>query len=150
MTRYTMSKSLKPIAEMAKQDGRYHLDAYLFVQQALVFAEFELDVGRPRPYGVEGGEFEPSEVNEQSHLTGQQLCEACRQYAQEMYGLMACVVLKNWNVTTTRDFGALVYNLIEIGEMTKSETDRLEDFDDVYDFEEVFQRSYVITLADDA
>ena len=63
---------------------------------------------------------------------------------------MASVVLKNWNVTTTRDFGALVYNLIEIGEMTKSETDRLEDFEDVYDFEEVFQRSYVITLADDA
>ncbi|MDP6467092.1 MAG: hypothetical protein QF918_05115 [Pirellulaceae bacterium] len=149
MTRYTMSKSLKPIVEMAKQDGRYHLDAYLFVQQALVFAEFELDVGRPRPYGVEG-EFEPGEVSEQSHLTGQQLCEACRQYAQEMYGLMATVVLKNWKVTATRDFGEIVYNLIEIGEMTKSETDRREDFDNVYDFEEVFQRSYVITMADDS
>ena len=111
MTRYTMSKSLKPIAEMAKQDGRYHLDAYLFVQQALVFAEFELGVGRPRPYGVEG-EFAPEEVTEQSHLTGQQLCEACRQYAQEMYGLMAKVVLKSWHVTTTRDFGEIVYNLI--------------------------------------
>lgn len=149
MTRYTMSKSQKPIVEMAKQDGRYHLDAYMFVQQALVFAEFELDVGRPRPYGVEG-EFEPDEVSEQSHLTGQQLCEACRQYAQEMYGLMAKVVLKSWNVTSTRDFGELVYNLIEIGEMTKSDTDRREDFDDVYDFEEVFQRSYVITMADDS
>lgn len=146
-----MSKSLKPIAEMAKQDGRYHLDAYLFVQQALVFAEFELDVGRPRPYGVEG-EFEPDEGTDEqiSHLTGQQLCEACRQYAQEMYGLMAKVVLKNWHVTVTRDFGEIVYNLIEIGEMTKSETDRLEDFDDVYDFEEVFQRSYVITMAEDS
>lgn len=148
MTRYTMSKSLKPIAEMAKQDGRYHLDAYLFVQQALVFAEFELDVGRPRPYGLEG-EFDPEEVTEQSHLTGQQLCQACRQYAQEMYGLMAKVVLKSWHVTATRDFGEIVYNLIEIGEMTKSETDRREDFDDVYDFEDVFQRRYVITMADD-
>jgi uncharacterized repeat protein (TIGR04138 family) len=142
-----MSKSLQRIARLAKEDGRYQLDAYLFVQQALAFAQLELGMGRPRPYGVEG---EPDEPPPQSHLTGQQLCEAIRLYAAELYGLMAKVVLNSWGVHRTRDFGEIVYNLIEIGEMTKSETDRPEDFEHVYDFDEAFRQGYEITMSDES
>jgi uncharacterized repeat protein (TIGR04138 family) len=142
-----MSKSLERISKLAQQDGRYRLDAYLFVQQALAYAQLELGMGRPRPYGVEG---EAETPRGEAHLTGQQLCEAIRQYAAELYGLMAKVVLNSWGVHATRDFGEIVYNLIEIGEMTKSDTDRPEDFEDVYDFEEAFQQQYEITMSDDS
>jgi uncharacterized repeat protein (TIGR04138 family) len=147
-----MSKSIQRIAKLAKEDGRYRLDAYLFVQQALAYAQFELGMGRPRPYGVEGEEPESEEVESHvaSHLTGQQLCEAIRLYATDLYGLMAKVVLNNWGVSSTRDFGEIVYNLIEIGEMTKSDTDRLEDFEAVYDFDEVFQQRFEITMSDES
>jgi uncharacterized repeat protein (TIGR04138 family) len=141
-----MSKSLQRIARLAKEHGRYRLDAYLFVQQALVYAQCELGMGRPRPYGTEGEDDEPPP---ESHLTGQQLCEAIRLYAADLYGLMAKVVLNSWGLNSTRDFGEIVYQLIEIGEMTKSETDRREDFDDVYDFDEAFQRRYQITASSD-
>jgi uncharacterized repeat protein (TIGR04138 family) len=146
-----MSKSLERISKLARQDGRYRVDAYLFVQQALAYAQLELGMGRPRPYGVEGEEDQSDEATRgEAHLTGQQLCEAIRLYAAELYGLMAKVVLNSWGVHATRDFGEIVYNLIEIGEMTKSETDRPEDFEDVYDFDEAFQQQYEITMSDDS
>jgi uncharacterized repeat protein (TIGR04138 family) len=144
-----MSESLRRIAKAAKKDGRYALDAYLFVQHALAYAQLELGMGRPRPYGVEGDpESKLDEIPSEAHLTGQQLCEAIRLYAADLYGLMAKVVLNSWGIQTTRDFGEIVYKLIEIGEMTKSETDRLEDFDAVYDFDEAFHRDYQITKSD--
>ena len=144
-----MSKSLQRIARLAKEDGRYRLDAYLFVQQALVFAQCELGMGRPRPFGVEGDANEEDPPPE-SHLTGQQLCEAIRLYAADLYGLMAKVVLNSWGLHSTRDFGEIVYRLIDIGEMTKSESDRREDFDEVYDFDEAFQRRYEIKVSDES
>ena len=42
-------------------------------------------------------------------MTGQQLCEAIRQYALEQYGLMAQCVLNSCGVYTTGDFGEIVY-----------------------------------------
>ena len=58
---------------------------------------------------------------------------------------MAKVVLNDWGVRSTGDFGEIVYNLIGIGLMKKSDTDRREDFDDVFDFDETFERHFKIT-----
>lgn len=147
MSLQAMSKSLKRIVALAQEDGRYKWEAYVFVQEALVYAQLELGMGRPRPYGTEGSDSE--EPSEEAHLTGQELCQAIRLYAADRYGLMAKVVLNSWGVRQTRDFGEIVYKLIEIKEMTKSENDRLEDFDDVYDFSEALQQQYQITMSDE-
>jgi uncharacterized repeat protein (TIGR04138 family) len=61
---------------------------------------------------------------------------------------MAKVVLNNWGIETTTDFGNIVFKLIEVGEMTQSAEDRLEDFKDLYDFEQAFQEDYEITMLD--
>ena len=121
-----MSEALRRLAEIAKKDGRYSVDAYVFVQQSLAYAQFELGMGRPRPFGVED-EDDPDDPPPEAHLTGRQLCEASRLYAAERYGLMAKVVLNSWGVR-------------------KSETDRREDFDGIYDFKDAFQRDYEITM----
>jgi uncharacterized repeat protein (TIGR04138 family) len=108
-------------------------------------------MGRPRPFGVEGeAEASSDEPPPESHLTGQQLCEAIRLYASELYGLMAKVVLNSWGLRTTSDFGEIVYSLIELGEMTKSDSDRPEDFENVYDFDEAFRARYEIDMPDEA
>jgi uncharacterized repeat protein (TIGR04138 family) len=79
------------------------------------------------------------------HVTGQDLCHAMRQLAHEQYGMLAKLVLNSWGIHTTSDFGEIVYNLIKIGEMSKSRDDRRADFDDVYDFEQALTHDYVIT-----
>ena len=89
-----------------------------------------------------------SEGVAEKHVTGQQLCEAIRQYAIDQYGYMARPVLSSWGINVTGDFGEIVYNLIGIGLMKKSAGDRREDFDNVYDFEDAFQRAFEITLPD--
>lgn len=152
MTVTAMTRALRRIAEIAKKDGRYKFEAYMFIQQALAYAQFELGMGLPRPFGVEGDEGdeaeEPTKLPPEAHLTGQELCEAIRLYAMDMYGLMAKVVLNSWGVEKTGDFGDIVFNLIEIGEMTQSEADRREDFEDLYDFAQVFETNYEVTMLD--
>ena len=83
------------------------------------------------------------------HITGEQLCHACRQYATEQYGFLANMVLSNWGVHSTSDLGDLVYNLIRIGQMRKSESDRREDFNDVYEFESAFEPQFELATSAD-
>jgi len=82
------------------------------------------------------------------HVSGQELCEAMRLYAQEQYGYLAKNVLNHWGLGSTSDFGEIVFNLIEIGQMRKTANDTREDFDGVFDFDEGFQHSYQISLPD--
>jgi uncharacterized repeat protein (TIGR04138 family) len=141
-----MSRETHPIVRLLRKDSRFTIEAYQFVREALSYAQDILNMGS------EGGsvedKFEPGEPSVERHLTGQQLCEAIRQYALEQYGYMAKVVLDRWGVRKTGDFGDIVYNLIDVGLMKKSDDDRREDFDDVYDFDEAFQQRFQITRPD--
>ena len=147
-----------PIAELLKEDARYTFDAYVFVFEALNYAQNVLQMDEETPIEVEetddelDGELEEG-LNEaleeeeepvERHITGQQLCEAIRQYALEQYGYMAKDVLGNWGINATDDFGEIVFNLIRIEQMRKTPQDRMEDFQGVYDFDEAFRQSFKI------
>lgn len=134
-----------PIVELLRKDGRYTLDAYAFVFEALNFAQNVLELGTERPTErAEAGEEEAP----QRHVTGQELCEAIRRLALEQYGYMAKTVLNSWGVRRTGDFGEIVFNLIGIGQMHKTPHDRREDFDDVYDFDVALQQDFKIQPAE--
>jgi uncharacterized repeat protein (TIGR04138 family) len=140
-----------PIIKLLKQDRRYKIDAYAFVFDALNYAHTNLGMGSERPAEAEKEEEEDepeegSPKEAERHLTGQQLCEAIRQYALEQYGYMAQCVLNSWGVKSTGDFGEIVFNLIGIGQMRKTPDDRREDFDNVFDFESGLRQSFKITL----
>ncbi|MCC6951251.1 MAG: hypothetical protein IT433_07360 [Phycisphaerales bacterium] len=76
--------------------------------------------------------------DESRHVNGQQLCLGLRDYAVRRYGLLARTVLRNWNIHTTEDFGRLVFSMIEAQLMRKTDEDRLEHFQGVFDFDEAF------------
>ncbi len=137
-----MSNERNPIPQLLKDDPRYCLEAYQFVRDGLQFAQEHLNMGSDQPpVDADGDELE-------KHLTGQQLCEAIRQYAIDQYGYMAQTVLKNWGISQTGDFGNIVYNLIQVQLMKKSKHDRREDFDDVYSFDKAFREEFKITPPD--
>ncbi len=135
-----------PIAKLLQEDRRYKIDAYAFVFEALNYAHTNLGMGTVRSAEAEEEPEESGSKEPERHLTGQQLCEAIRQYALEQYGYMAQCVLNSWGVYTTSDFGEIVFNLIGIGQMRKTTHDEREDFDNVYDFEEGLRHSFKITL----
>jgi uncharacterized repeat protein (TIGR04138 family) len=104
------------------RDVRYHERAYLFVLAALEYAQGKLEQRR--------------------HLTGGELAVACRDFALEQFGLMASTVLAHWGVRRTEDFGQMVFLLIDAGLLARQPSDRIEDFDQVYVFSEVFCAGY--------
>ena len=60
------------------------------------------------------------------------------------------MVLGNWGVSSTRDLGEIVFNMIDIGQMRKTRKDRREDFHDVYDFDDVFRDRFSFIVAETA
>lgn len=121
------------ITEIIKADGRYPLDAYAFL----------LNEGLPRAvkeiYGESAAARSSTGPLEHRHVTGRQLCLSLRDQAVKKWGMLARTVLESWNIRGTIDFGNMVYLLIKHNLMQKTAEDRLEDFQDVYDFNEAFK-----------
>lgn len=124
----TISKQQQAVPRL-----RYHVNAYKFLFQSLRYTQEQLN----RP--VSG-----NPDDEDAHITGPELLAGIRGQALEQFGLLATAVFRHWGVTSTDDFGRMVFELIERGEMRKTERDQLSDFFDVYEFEEALDRSYHI------
>lgn len=141
----SMTPDIHPLIKLLCEDRRYKLEAYQFVRSGLEYAQDVLELGRHEETTLPEGE-----VRQVRHVTGQDLSHALRLYAHDQYGFMAKLVLAGWGIHSTSDFGEIVYNLIKIGEMTKSPEDRREDFDQVFDFEQALVQDFVITAAEEA
>lgn len=74
------------------------------------------------------------------HVSGQELALGMAGYLKQEYGPFAHLVLKGWGIRSTADFGRLVFDLIEAGLMRKQEEDSIADFENVYDFREMFEQ----------
>ena len=112
---------------------RYHRNAYLFVFSSLQYTQEKLS--RTAAHVLN---------EDEAHISGQELCQGFRELALQKFGLLTKTVLYQWGVRSTEDIGRIVFELIERGEMRKTERDQLSDFFDVYDFEEALDRSYHI------
>lgn len=112
-------------------DRRYPREAYEFVLACLQYTQ------------AKHGRSEETEV-ERRHVTASELLEGMREYALQQFGRMALAVLTNWGIHATNDVGEIVFRMIEGGHMSKTESDSRRDFDEVYDFDEVFCRQFQI------
>ncbi|MEX2176490.1 MAG: Minf_1886 family protein [Pirellulaceae bacterium] len=138
----TKSQEIPPLVKLLCEDRRYKLEAYQFVRLALNYAQEVLGLGGGPAEETPDDEDQPRPLR---HITGQNLSHACKQLAHDQYGLMARLVLNGWGIRSTSDFGEIVYNLIKIGEMTRSPGDLREDFDNVYDFDAALAGDFAIT-----
>lgn len=116
-----------PIAALVAADARYHRDAYLFLRDALEYTQ--------RILKREAG-------SKTRHITGQELLEGIREHALKEYGPMALTVLSEWGIHRSEDFGEIVFNMVEHGILSKTETDSRKDFQGGYDFEQAFSAPF--------
>lgn len=114
------------VAVIVRGDPRYDAAAYRFVRDALDATVTEVRKS-PARAGREG-----------HHVTGPELLDGIRAHALERFGPLAHTVLTQWGLRQCRDFGHIVFNLIEAGVFSKTEADRVEDFEGRYDFDEAF------------
>ncbi len=129
------------LAEVAQNDPRYAYEAYEFMFQALHHTQKLL--GRePSPDAAE----EEAEPDVRHHVSGRELMEGVRSLALQEFGLMARTVFRLWGIDRTDDFGAIVFNLIEAGLMSKTPHDDPADFHHVYDLDQALVEEYRISL----
>jgi len=118
----------KAAAQAARQDPRYALDAYTFLRDALDVTMKVLQEGRK---------------DASSHVSGPELCEGFRKYALEQFGPMVPTIFDAWGILTTRDIGEMVFNLIRTGAFSRSDSDKIEDFESIYTFSDAFEKPFL-------
>lgn len=111
-----------------EKDPRYKIEAYIFVLEALYYAHTKFKV--------------------EKHVTGRQLLEGIKELGLKRFGPMTKMVFEYWGVKKTIDFGNIVFNMVNEGILSKTEEDKIEDFEDVYDFEELFVKNYKLDFDD--
>jgi uncharacterized repeat protein (TIGR04138 family) len=121
--------------EVITVDGRYPMEAYLFLQEGLTRAVHDVHGDDPPDPGAR-------------HVSGAQLCWALRDEARDHWGMLARTVLKRWHIEATIDFGNMVYVLVDNDLMQKTEGDSLEDFGGVFDFAEAFSAEDAFEIQD--
>lgn len=128
-----MSRMREPTLEQAldqilASDPRYPRDAYHFVREALEYTQRMVSRGQR---------------GRLRHVTGQELLEGIRAYALEQFGPMALTVFEEWNIRSCRDFGEIVFNMVDAGILAKTEQDSRADFEHGHDFEEAFRKPFL-------
>ena len=108
-------------------DARYQGGAYVFLRDALDFTT-------KQQKKIKGATVR--------HVSGPELLEGVRQYALKEFGPLVITVFDNWGIHSCEDIGNMVFNLIGAGIFGKTEEDSIEDFRNVYDFEEVFVKPF--------
>ena len=114
-------------------------DVSLYPPAAFGFMQEGLDYTVRKMHGPHSRKSDQSR-----HVSGQDLCEGLRELALAKWGRMARTVFRRWNITSTADFGRIVFAMIERQQMQKTDEDTPEDFKDVYDFKTVFEARYRI------
>ena len=110
------------------RDPRYQREAYLFVREALDHTQ--KTIGKEKRGCLR-------------HVTGQELLEGVRDLALSQFGPMATTVLAEWGVHRCEDFGEIVFNMVEIGLLAKTEKDSRADFSGGYSFNDAFRKPFL-------
>ena len=116
------------IMDVRRRDRRFSRNAYYFVLDALDYTLVH--------YGKD------QLTGEDRHVGATELLAGIRDLAADQFGPMASFVFRQWGVRSTRDFGEVVFNLIDAGLLSRRPEDSRLDFVDGYDFDAVFEEKF--------
>ena len=122
----------KTSEEIATEDGRDNAEALKFVYEGLGATIRKIK--------------EADDQDQPRHISPDEFSKGLARLAIERWGRLSRMVLNRWGVNTTRDLGEIVFLMIDHKWMTAQETDRIEDFDNVYNFEQVFEKQFKFDL----
>ena len=131
------------LEQICKKDPRYDRDAYAFVREALDHTLKMLKKPNRAEAIRAAKETGDESKRAQSHVTGQELLNGIRDMASNQFGPLTKTVLAHWGVNRCEDFGEIVFNMVEVGLLGKTEKDSRADFAGGFDFEEAFVNPFV-------
>ena len=116
------------IKEIHFKDDRFGKGAYYFIREALDHTLKNLEKENRKNKG---------------HVSGTELLDGIRDYALDRFGPMTMTLMKHWNISKCRDFGEIVFKLIDHGILGRTDNDSLSDFEEGYNFEEAFETPFI-------
>ena len=128
------------IAEIVRRDGRFAYEAYEFMFEAL--SQTQRMFGRAPVEGETPGR--------DHHVSGPEILKGVISLAREEFGFLARTVFNQWGLRKTDDIGEVVFNLIEADLLSKTESDRRADFQDLFDLDRALVDGFSISLDGEA
>ncbi len=116
------SEFWEAVERIRRVDDRYAAEAYGFVMQALDHTTSSLGVRR--------------------HVSAAELVAGLCAAAGERFGMLGFTVLDRWGIRAGSDVGEIVFQLIEVGFLTRREEDTREEFEDVGDLRAEIEDRY--------
>jgi uncharacterized repeat protein (TIGR04138 family) len=116
------------LGKILAKDPRFEPAAYYFVREALDHTQKSIikeNKGKMR------------------HVSGQELLAGIREFGLAQFGPMTITVLEEWGVRSCKDFGDIVFNMVETGWLAKTDKDTRDDFQAGYDFAEAFRNPFL-------
>jgi uncharacterized repeat protein (TIGR04138 family) len=92
-----------------ERDPRYRREAYEFVMRGLEHTTQRV-------------------VGQRRHVSGQELLRGLIDLARHDYGELAWTVFREWGVSSSEDFGTIVFHLVEDGLLGRQPDDSPADF----------------------
>jgi uncharacterized repeat protein (TIGR04138 family) len=123
------------ILELCRRPPHFAYEAYEFVSEAVSFTQQRL-----------GRAGDDEDADDDRHVSGAELLRGVCDLAVVTFGMMAPVVFKQWGVRTTDHVGRMVFDLIEVGLLSKSDRDTPEDFHDLFDLRQALAEGFELTL----
>ena len=108
------------VVSILKRDKRFDPHAYFFLKDALDFTLKRIA---------------ESNSGQARHVSGPELLAGYRDFALEQFGPMASTLMTEWGIRKCQDVGDMVFHLIEEQVFGKQDSDKKEDFSEVFDLE---------------
>lgn len=115
------------VKKILLKDGRYALDAYEFINDAVIFTVklFEQEKGKSR------------------HVTGVELLIGVKEFAVKKFGPMSYEIFQEWGIVDGMSVGNIVFNMLDYGLLSKTDRDSIEDFRVDFNFEEELKKPFM-------
>lgn len=117
------------VASIIESEKRFEPGAYFLVREVL---DFTVERLAKRTGG------------ESRHVSGRELLEGFRDYLLQEYGPMSATLLEDWGISKCRHVGEIVFLFIGHGVFGKQDSDTLDDFEEIFTFEEAFVSPFLV------
>jgi uncharacterized repeat protein (TIGR04138 family) len=118
------------VKRIRSRDKRYAPEAYALVMDSVAYAI--------------------QTIGEARHVSAAELLDHLCDFTKDRYGVLAYSMLEKWGLRSTEDVGAVVYALIDEGELKEQEGDSLAGFSGVFDLRDRLENGYFDPQDDEA
>ena len=118
-----LTKIDSTIENICANDIRYHENAYHNIFNALSYCD--------------------TVMNTEKNLAAKELAIGYRDVTLSKYGPLALEVLNHWGIYSTQDIGNIVFNLVNANLLGRSQGDKIEDFNNLFDLTEEMKSLYL-------